>query len=252
MSTVLPRPRVLIVDDDPAVRMTLAANLELEGFEILEAESGAEALELVKRESFDVLVTDIRMPGMNGIELLRALKTQKADLVAIVMTAFALERLVDEGIAEGAYTILRKPFDVGLLASLVSRAAQRGAVLVVDDQPEVAGALSAALESVGIRAIEASDGAAALARLARANVDACLVDLVMPQMTGAEVCRQIRHHHDHVVVLTMTGEDVPDLIHQASASGSYSCLRKPFGVQALLRTLTGARRVVAEERRRTT
>jgi two-component system, NtrC family, response regulator HydG len=159
-----------------------------------------------------------------------------------VMTAFAMEELVDQGIQEGVYTVLRKPFEVSELGALVRRAARNGAVLVIDDKPEVSHAIMAALESAGIPAIEASSAEEALKRLESGNVDTCLVDLVMPGVEGAELCRQIRARSGEVVLLAMTGYNVPQKVLAATQAGTYTCLRKPFEVEALLRTVARARR----------
>lgn len=234
--------RILVVDDEPAVLMTLAANLELEGHHVIEAPGPQQALELAQRVEFDVLLTDVRMPGMNGIELYRALRKQKPALRAIVMTAFAVEELVDQGLQEGVYTVLRKPFDPLALSALARRAARGGVVLVVDDNAEVAQSIAAALESAGIPALEAYSGAAALEQLGSTVVDTCLVDLVMPDVDGAALCREVRAKAGDVVLLAMTGNNVPQLVNEASRAGSYACLRKPFDVEALVRTVARGRR----------
>ncbi|HUS67503.1 MAG TPA: response regulator, partial [Kofleriaceae bacterium] len=68
------RPCVLLVDDEEGLRTTLAANLELDGFDVVEAADGIEALAHARRRAFDLVVTDIRMPGMNGVDLFRAIR----------------------------------------------------------------------------------------------------------------------------------------------------------------------------------
>ena len=60
---------ILVVDDEESLRITLAANLELSGFEVVEAANGTQALEILENRAFDVVLSDIRMPGMNGVEL---------------------------------------------------------------------------------------------------------------------------------------------------------------------------------------
>jgi two-component system, NtrC family, response regulator HydG len=234
--------RLLVVDDEPAVLMTLAANLELEGHEVIEASDAQRALALADHTEFDVLLTDVRMPGMNGIDLFRAMRKKKPGLRAIVMTAFAVEELVDQGLQEGVYTVLRKPFDPAQLSALARRAARGGVVLVVDDTPHVAQSIAAALESAGIPAIDEHSAAAALARLKSTAVDTCLIDLVMADVAGAELCREIRAEADDIVLLAMTGHHVPQMVADAAKAGSFACLRKPFDLGALVRTVARARR----------
>jgi DNA-binding NtrC family response regulator len=237
--------RILIVDDEPSVLLTLAANLELEGFEVLTAGDPRQALELAEHEDFDVLLTDVRMPGMDGVELFRRLKVMKPALRTIVMTAFAGEELLDQGLQEGVYTVLRKPFDIAQLAQLANRAARKGVVMVIDDKPEVGQSLAAALEGAGIPAVDVQSSKAALTRLAQSPVDTCVIDLVMPEMDGAALCEAIHALDRDVTLVVMTGQNVPELVRDAAKAGSYMCLRKPFDVEALVRTVARARRGAA-------
>jgi two-component system response regulator HydG len=233
--------RVLVVDDEPAMLLTLCANLELEGFEVLQASDAERALELAKCEDFDVLLTDVRMTGMNGIELFRELKKTRPELRVIVMTAFASEALLDEGIQEGVYTVLRKPFDIDQARSLLLRAARKGRILIIDDKPEVGGSLALALQSAGIPAVDVRSGEDALAQLAQGPVDTCVIDLVMPGLDGAALCKKIHELDRDVTLLVMTGHNVPQLIREATKAGSSACLRKPFDVEGLVRTVARAR-----------
>src|SRR6188474_561955 len=97
--------RVLVVDDERSMRELLSIVLRRDGYEVLIAEDGAAGLELLKRERVDILITDIRMPHMNGVDLLREAKRIAPDLITIVMTAFAsaetaIEVLRDLGAAD--------------------------------------------------------------------------------------------------------------------------------------------------------
>jgi DNA-binding NtrC family response regulator len=233
--------RVLVVDDEESVLLTLCANLELEGFDVLSASDAKQALELAEREDFDVLLTDVRMSGMNGIELFREMKKRRPELRVIAMTAFAGEALLDQGIQEGVYTVLRKPFDIEQARVLLLRAARKGRVLIIDDKPEVGGTLALALQSAGIPAVDVRSGEDALAELALGPVDTCVVDLVMPGLDGATLCKKIHELDRDVTLLVMTGHNVPQLVREASKAGSYACLRKPLDVEALLRTVARAR-----------
>src|SRR5271166_5091781 len=98
--------RILLVDDEQSLLMTLAANLELDGLDVTTAESGQRALELFESEPFDLVLSDIRMPGMNGVDLFRRIRAQRPECPVVLMTAFALEGLVQEAIAEGVFTVL--------------------------------------------------------------------------------------------------------------------------------------------------
>ena len=120
--SLMPGRNILVVDDEPGMRAMVAANLEIEGFAVTEAESGDRALEAAKSNNFDLVLTDIRMPGMNGVELFRSLRQLGMQMPVVLMTGFAVEELVKGALEEGVFTVLAKPFDVGHAIRTVSSA----------------------------------------------------------------------------------------------------------------------------------
>jgi two-component system, NtrC family, response regulator AtoC len=113
-------PRVLLVDDEPSVRVALKELVQGRGWEPLVARSGAEALELVDRA--DAVVTDFSMPEMDGMELLRAVHERDESLPVILLTAHGSERLAVRAIRAGAYEYVTKPFDVDEMLLALGRA----------------------------------------------------------------------------------------------------------------------------------
>src|ERR1043165_1565647 len=100
--------RVLVVDDERSMRELLSIVLRRDGYDVLIAEDGATGLELLKRERVDILITDIRMPQMNGVDLLREAKRIAPDIVSIVMTAFATTDTAVEALRLGAADYVTK------------------------------------------------------------------------------------------------------------------------------------------------
>ncbi|HTN85385.1 MAG TPA: response regulator [Sorangium sp.] len=233
--------RVLVVDDEEGMRLTLAANLELEGYEVVEARDGAHALELAAQQRFTVVVSDVRMPGLNGVEMFRELKRLQPDLTVVLMTAFALEKLLEEAISEGVYTVIHKPFSMDHLARIVARAVDSPAVLVVDDIPMVAESIVATLRTAGVSAHAVHDGRTAVQRIAERGVDVCVLDLVMPVQDGITTCEQIMGLKKSVTVIAMTGHSVPEMVNAIMSKGGYTCLRKPFDARELIHTIARAR-----------
>ena len=144
--------RVLLVDDEPSMLLTLAANLELEGLEVETATSGAQALLLVRDKAFDLVLSDVRMPKMNGVELFREIHKLHPKLPFILMTAFAMESLIEQAIREGAFTVLPKPFDIDQVLKTLLHAAARPTALIVDGQRQEAIAAVEALGAIGLKA----------------------------------------------------------------------------------------------------
>ncbi len=117
---------VLLADDEGAVRRFAARVLEREGYSVFEAKDGAEALELVEQGHvpFDLVVSDIVMPRLNGVELLQALSSRKPDLPVILMSGYAMAALAELGISAPC-GILAKPFPAERLLEEVRRCTRR-------------------------------------------------------------------------------------------------------------------------------
>jgi two-component system response regulator PilR (NtrC family) len=121
-----PRPaRILVVDDERSMRELLAIVLKREGYEVLLADSGTEAIRVLDNEPIDLLISDIRMPDLSGVEVLRAAKRADQDVIGIMITAFASTESAVEALRLGAYDYLSKPFDVEELKIVVRNALER-------------------------------------------------------------------------------------------------------------------------------
>ncbi len=116
-------PRVLVVDDDPQVLKLLRLNFEMEGYDVVSATDGNEALEAVDRENVDVVVCDVMMPGVDGLEVVRRLKGDSATarLPVVLLSAKALRGDSQAGLAAGADEYVTKPFDPAELIEVVAR-----------------------------------------------------------------------------------------------------------------------------------
>ncbi|MFH1486932.1 MAG: response regulator [Chloroflexota bacterium] len=120
--------RVLIVDDDAGVRYALTEVLDRMGHQTLAVETAARALEEAGRMEFDVLLTDIRMPEMDGIELLRRLREVAPRVVPIVITGYPSPETAQEALEERAVDYIIKPFQKGDLSAAIAHALQRRVV----------------------------------------------------------------------------------------------------------------------------
>jgi CheY-like chemotaxis protein len=111
---------ILVVDDNPSMASALADVLDVKGFEVHAAYSGAEALEILQAHPVDILLTDVIMPDMDGVTLYRATRKTHPRLTTILMTAYAADDLIQKGMAEGIKTVLSKPVDINFLLTLFS------------------------------------------------------------------------------------------------------------------------------------
>ncbi len=119
-------PRVLVVDDEDRMAAVVASALERAGWECVVCGDGEAALAEVERRDPDVVVTDWKMPGMDGVELLRRLKARRPRLPVILLTAYASVRAAVEAMREGAFDYVAKPFDNDELRAAVARALELG------------------------------------------------------------------------------------------------------------------------------
>ncbi len=134
------RPKLLIVDDDSSLREFLEIFLAKEGYRVDSAETADEALEKVKKDSYDLVITDVRMPGMDGVELLRQLKTLDAGLPVVLITAFASLDAAVDAMKEGAWDYLTKPFKIEELREVIENALssrQDTAIKAVDTKKRI-------------------------------------------------------------------------------------------------------------------
>lgn len=113
--------KILVVDDEEHVVAAIATNLQLEGYEVIPAYNGMEALEFVREEKPDLVVLDVMMPEMSGWEVLQSLKTDPAteNLPVIMLTALSQDRDIEKGWELEANAYLTKPFDPAKLIRIV-------------------------------------------------------------------------------------------------------------------------------------
>src|SRR5881409_2386503 len=113
---------LLIADDDPGLRESLERTLTREGFRVILASDGNAALERLQAGGVDLVLTDLKMPGLSAIELLRAVKAIAADVDVILLTAFGTVEEAVRAMKEGAYDFLTKPFQRAQLLRLIRQA----------------------------------------------------------------------------------------------------------------------------------
>ena len=121
--------KVLIVDDEPNMRRILKANLRIDSHACVEASSASEAAVLLSRQDFDVVVTDQKMPGGTGLDVLRAVQENDPTTSVIFLTAVGTVELAVESMRQGAFDFLTKPFEIDVMRATIRRACERTALL---------------------------------------------------------------------------------------------------------------------------
>jgi len=237
--------RVLVVDDILANLKLLEARLQAEYFEVLTANSGQLALDILGRESIDVVLLDVMMPGMDGFEVCRRIKASHATHYIPVVMVTALDQPSDKimGLESGADDFLTKPVDDIALVTRVKNlarlkmlndemimrvstgkemgipddgaferalAARSGRVLLVDDHPRSAARLLEFLSKTN-DAFAERDSHAALLKLTESNFDVLVVSLSLQTADGLRLCSQVRSlertRHLPIIMLVEPGDE---------------------------------------------
>ena len=117
--------KILVVDDEPSLREVLSIMLKRTGYEVTSVADGEEAVELLHKEIFDLVITDLRMPKVDGMEVLKAVKSASPETVVLVITAFASADSAVEAMKQGAYDYLTKPFQVDEVQLIIRNALEK-------------------------------------------------------------------------------------------------------------------------------
>ncbi len=117
--------KILVVDDEQSLRDVLSIMLKRAGYAVTSAMDGEEAIELLNREIFDLVITDLRMPKIDGMEVLKAVKSASPETVVLIITAFASADSAVEAMKQGAYDYLTKPFQVDEVQLIIRNALEK-------------------------------------------------------------------------------------------------------------------------------
>jgi len=117
--------KILVVDDEQSLRDVLSIMLKRAGYAVTSAMDGEEAIELLNKEIFDLVITDLRMPKIDGMEVLKAVKSASPETVVLIITAFASADSAVEAMKQGAYDYLTKPFQVDEVQLIIRNALEK-------------------------------------------------------------------------------------------------------------------------------
>ena len=244
---------ILVIDDDAAVGHALRRALERFGHTVTVTTSGPDGIAALRRQPFDIVLCDVWMPGLDGVET-----------IAVIVREFPGVRIV--AISGGGHAGTFRP---GSLATVASLAAAREAgahdslpkpfetrdlllavgcrVLVVDDEPDIRQALTRVLGRAGYEVGAAASGSEGLARLRAEGAEILITDIVMPRINGIELIRTVAREMPRVRIVAISGGGIhgaglaPDSTAATSAwlsaardAGAQALLAKPFGVRDIL------------------
>jgi DNA-binding NtrC family response regulator len=194
-----------VVDDEVDTCRNLSDILTDLGYRVDTAYDGYAALELVKKHQYDVALLDLKMPGMDGLELYREIKKLQSGTVAMVVTAYASSATAEEALTAGACQVLSKPVDFPRLLALVDQALGQPLVMVIDDDHDLCLNLWDLLHERGYR-VSISHGEQEAANLLRErSYKVVLIDMKLPRGDGASMFQLVRETNPEARTIVITG-----------------------------------------------
>lgn len=239
--------KILIVDDSKEFCMSLADILEAKGYGVESENSGEAAIAKVKEKSFDVILMDIKMPVMNGVEAFKQIKKISPQTAVIMVTAYSLENLISEALAEGAFGVLHKPLDIDKLIEQIELARERGMlILVTDDDPATRETFKDVLEAKGYRVSTAATGEEAIDQSRERPDDILFIDMKLPALNGLETYLAIKEINPRAIAVIITGyyEGMKDLVDKALEKGAYTFMKKPLDMDKVLELIEEIRKKI--------
>jgi DNA-binding NtrC family response regulator len=251
--------RLLIVDDEQDFIVSCAQALARRGIQVNMAFDGAAALRAAESEEFDVVLLDLRMPGLSGEEVFRRLQILHPHLPVIVLTGYGNVDHAFRASKEGVFDFLSKPCEPEALAARVREAAaakrQRMTekpavksppegmplrVLLVDDEPEFLLSLKPVLQRRNMEVVTAGNGAEALQVLKQAIVEVVVLDVKMPGLDGLQVLQHIRREYPRLEVILLTGHPTMETAFEGMKLGACDYVMKPPDIDHLAQAIRKA------------
>ncbi|MEJ2207734.1 MAG: response regulator, partial [Anaerolineae bacterium] len=251
------RPKILVVEDDRDLALQVRRQLESDGYQVLLAGSGEDALWLAREEQPQLITLDIMLPDLDGFAVLERLRAHPitAPIPVVVVSVLTKAGLADESsLADsekfyslGAVDYVVKPFEEEKLLRAVRQAlsgldlgqgAATAKVLVVDDDPDILALLDEALTFHGYQVLRAANGHQALERVAEDRPDLLLLDIKMPGMDGYEVIRRLKADVETsaipIIVITASPVDKERDRVRVLGMGASQYVTKPLSIENLI------------------
>lgn len=222
------KTNILIVDDEIDLLETLGDIFESKGYNVTMVEDGSKAIELLRKKYFDIILMDLKMPGISGVDSFKEIKSLHPSAAIIMMTAGSVSEEIKEAMGAGVDAVVDKPFNVKKLVATIESILERPLILVVDDRIEDRETLRDILTDRNYRAFVAKDGYEAIDIVRRSDFDVILLDIRMPGMDGMEVLEVVKEVKPDIGVVMMTGYSSEGLAGKSLKKGAYTCLYKPF------------------------
>ncbi|MFH1573123.1 MAG: response regulator [Acidobacteriota bacterium] len=248
------RIRLLLVDDEEEFLVSSARALGRRGFEVDVAPNGVTALEKLNQQVYEVVLLDVKMPDLDGVEVFRLIRHKFPALPVVLLTGHSSLEDAFQTSKDGVADYLSKPIDMDDLAERLNRAVRKGwdtdeqegddadvagpvNVMIVDDETEFLDSVKTVLARRNMDVATAESGETALALLKERLVDVMILDVKMPGMDGLDVLRRVKREFPSVQVVLLSGHPSAETAVEGIKQGASEYLQKPPEMDALARTI---------------
>lgn len=237
--------KILVVDDDEVIRHLLVDTLTSMGYQSWGAANGEEALTTLNQKKVDIVITDIKMPKLDGVRLLKKIKETQPDLPVLIITAYNFVYSQDQAVTSVADGFLAKPFRIGKIEELIKTALAHKKtdssvppesskkILIVDDDQILLDMLIETLDALGYQAQGAKNGEEALKKIDTEEFDLVITDIRMPKMDGIAFLKTLKEKKPKLPVIMITGFSLAYTQQRAIQEGADGYLVKPFKIEKI-------------------
>jgi DNA-binding NtrC family response regulator len=249
--------KLLMVDDEEEFLISSSRALSRRGFEVDMAPNGVTALEFIDRQKFDVIVLDVKMPDIDGIEVFRQIREKQPDMPVVLLTGHSSIDDAFQTSKDGIADYLAKPIDIDKLAEVINRVISNAdartkdrsrladyretdepiKVMLIDDEADFLESMRKVLQRRNMEVVTAENGPDALSLLKDNLVDVAIVDIKMQGMDGLEVLKRIKRSFPSIEVILLTGHPSVETAMEGIKLGANEYMKKPPDIDELAGTI---------------
>ena len=236
--------KILVVDDDTIILKYLVKFTKNQGYEVFSADNGKDAYEIFKKNMPHIILSDLRMPEMDGMELLHSVRKICKSSEFIFLTEFRDSEKAIQALRYGVTDYLKKPINLDRLQSVLDSVKEKllrqkkelpppPVVLLVEDNKETNYRLTRFLKTKMLKVHAAFNGEEALEFFKKNKVDVVLLDISMPKMNGIDTLKEMKSLRDDFEAIIMTGYYSESDAIEALRIGAYNLIEKPICIEQL-------------------
>ena len=233
--------KILVLDDEARIRELVREALSVEGHKVTTVPTSDQAMDIIFREPFDLILLDIMLAGESGISFLKKIREYNKETPVVIYSGFVTTKLETEARTCGANEVLRKDVGIVPLVEQINKivkakdrifqntlAKSKKSILIVDDEEEIRDLLKEFFKNKEYRIFEAENGEAALKLVQSENFSVVLLDMHMAEMDGLETLKKLLEINPKLGVVMATADEDDEKVKKAIELGAYGYVLKPF------------------------